>query len=243
MDYDYLIRYREKVDFCVWVLEVDGLHVPPFDRHQNGSGALRSAGLDAGNWQRWLGAVASDERAGIMVERRIDQLSKQLHDRVEADIQAREAPYTRLGAARKGAGALLDQVKGAWAIPAPPSASPPRRWHGPPEVGEQLEVLWKAFRKFRGPKARRATSLYGEAMSRFLRSPESGAWRELMAESYPDPRAQPCFYVVRYPGPAALLTEGSGIVLGTRGWDASPETVAEFLASAARGSERARESE
>jgi hypothetical protein len=47
------------VDFCIWVLEVDGLHVPPFDQHPEGDGSLRAAGLDAEAWQSWLTRVVN----------------------------------------------------------------------------------------------------------------------------------------------------------------------------------------
>src|ERR1700680_2908489 len=46
--------FSKEIDFCVWVLEVDGLHVPPFDQHPDGDGSLRAAGLAAENWQSWL---------------------------------------------------------------------------------------------------------------------------------------------------------------------------------------------
>ncbi len=46
--------FSEEIDFCVWVLEVDGLHVPPFDQHPDGDGSLRAVGLDGEKWQSWL---------------------------------------------------------------------------------------------------------------------------------------------------------------------------------------------
>ncbi len=45
------------LNFCVWVLLVDGLHAPPFDRHPAGDGRLRAAGLDPAGWRAWLEAV------------------------------------------------------------------------------------------------------------------------------------------------------------------------------------------
>jgi hypothetical protein len=43
--------------FCVRALVVDGLSVPPFDRHADGDGRLRQLGLDAGLWRDWVAAV------------------------------------------------------------------------------------------------------------------------------------------------------------------------------------------
>lgn len=42
------------VDFCLWVLQVDGLHVPPFDQHPEGDGSLRALGLTEDAWQTWF---------------------------------------------------------------------------------------------------------------------------------------------------------------------------------------------
>lgn len=45
------------VNFCVWVLLVDGLRVPPFDRHPDGSGQLRAAGMSQKSWYAWFSKV------------------------------------------------------------------------------------------------------------------------------------------------------------------------------------------
>ncbi len=56
------------LDFCVWVLERDGLRVAPFDRHADGDGSLRAAGLAPEAWRAWLGRVnaAGDEYKRLM---------------------------------------------------------------------------------------------------------------------------------------------------------------------------------
>lgn len=45
------------LSFCVRALVIDGLAVPPFDRHGDGDGRLRALGLDADMWREWLAAV------------------------------------------------------------------------------------------------------------------------------------------------------------------------------------------
>ena len=45
------------VAFCVRALVLDGLAVPPFDRHPDGDRRLRELGLDAETWAAWLAAV------------------------------------------------------------------------------------------------------------------------------------------------------------------------------------------
>jgi hypothetical protein len=45
------------VSFCVWTLRMDGLTVPPFDQHPQGSQALQQVGLTAATWREWVRAV------------------------------------------------------------------------------------------------------------------------------------------------------------------------------------------
>lgn len=70
--------YREgsdpTVDFCLWVLQVDGLQVPPFDQHPGGDGSLRALGLTADDWQTWFLRVLDPTQR----EHDVEQL-RQLH--------------------------------------------------------------------------------------------------------------------------------------------------------------------
>ncbi len=56
-------EFNMMVDFCVWVLERDGLTVAPFDRYAGGTGEARTQGLDADKWRAWLTAVVAREVA------------------------------------------------------------------------------------------------------------------------------------------------------------------------------------
>ncbi|MBO0794512.1 MAG: hypothetical protein J2P36_26660 [Ktedonobacteraceae bacterium] len=49
-----LTETDRNANFCIWVLEVDGLRVPPFEHHSEGNGILRAAGLNEGNWRSWV---------------------------------------------------------------------------------------------------------------------------------------------------------------------------------------------
>lgn len=46
--------FSKRVDFCIWVLEIDGLQIPPFNFHSDGNGLLRSQGMDGESWQSWV---------------------------------------------------------------------------------------------------------------------------------------------------------------------------------------------
>lgn len=64
--FDVSTSTNPMVDFCVWVLEVDGLKVAPFDQHADGDCSLRTAGLTAQDWQAWLRRICllTDRRLG-----------------------------------------------------------------------------------------------------------------------------------------------------------------------------------
>jgi hypothetical protein len=44
-------------DFCVWVLEEDGMRVSPFNSHVGGTNSLRSVGMREVDWQSWFSKV------------------------------------------------------------------------------------------------------------------------------------------------------------------------------------------
>ena len=51
--------FNLSIDFCVWILEVDGLHVPPFTHHPRYVGQLQTIGLTAATWYGWLERVVA----------------------------------------------------------------------------------------------------------------------------------------------------------------------------------------
>ncbi len=57
----YSIGFNAEIDFCVWTLEVDGLHIPPFNFHPDGNKSLRASGLNANNWRAWFAEVATSQ--------------------------------------------------------------------------------------------------------------------------------------------------------------------------------------
>ncbi len=50
------------VNFCTWVLTVDGLQVSPFDLHPSGDGSLQARGLNADRWERWFTETVIGQR-------------------------------------------------------------------------------------------------------------------------------------------------------------------------------------
>jgi hypothetical protein len=103
------------VDFCIWALVGDGLRVPPFDGHPEGSGALRGAGLDAQAWRAWLHAVVGAQEA---LSRRMGAI---------ADLTALTEPQ------RRGLEAAFEAAQG------------PAVWAGAATVRAELDRLWAAY--------------------------------------------------------------------------------------------------
>lgn len=103
------------IDFCVWALVGDGLRVPPFDGHPEGTGALRGAGLDAQAWRAWLHAVVGAQEA---LSRRMGAI---------ADLTALTEPQ------RRGLAAAFE------------AAQAPAVWSGPQAVRAELDRLWTTY--------------------------------------------------------------------------------------------------
>jgi hypothetical protein len=49
------------VAFAIWILEHDGLSIPPFDAHPEGDGQLRALGLNASSWRSWIETIVGAE--------------------------------------------------------------------------------------------------------------------------------------------------------------------------------------
>lgn len=110
------------VDFCVWVLEQDGLRVPPFDQHRDGDGELRALGMTGDLWLEWLREVV----------------------RLQGDDDARRGWAMRIRAAAANPTAAQP--------PIPPFLDPPAACPGPEALRERLAALWRGPRDTANPK-------------------------------------------------------------------------------------------
>lgn len=52
---------NRKVDFCIWVLQVDGLQFHPFTRHASGNRIFQELGLDVQTWTTWVRNVVASQ--------------------------------------------------------------------------------------------------------------------------------------------------------------------------------------
>lgn len=159
------IAVGDAIDFCVWVLEQDGLRVSPFDQHPDGDGSLRARGMTAETWLDWTKktALLLDQRLceqPDVIERRAGVIEQ--YEQCKALSTAQE-PHAFLPqfehaqlleqfdrqhqwqlAQREKIAAIVKQVYG--------EATPPDAWddeiavwNGNPAVAERLYELQQAY--------------------------------------------------------------------------------------------------
>ena len=155
------------VDFCIWVLEVDGLQVPEFDKHHPGNGVLRASGMDAESWQFWVKRVVllSDQRLNWRVENSQTELSTTLASMESATSEA-SMRYPQLNIPSVDNPALVGatwnyivwkeqhyhQAASAARLvykeseyPTWCPLPPPELWDGDSRVRELLQELWQQY--------------------------------------------------------------------------------------------------
>ncbi len=114
--FTYSDSYNMMVDFCIWVLGVDGLQVTPFDQHPNGDGSLRAIGLNAVSWQSWLIRVVNLQ-----------------YEQQQANMKrVTEDPFNT-------------QKIDPRSFFIPEVHNPPMAWKGGAAIGGRLVELWKQF--------------------------------------------------------------------------------------------------
>jgi len=159
--------FSPDVDFCTWVLEVDGLQVPPFDKHQKGNGVLRARDMDAESWQFWIRRVVllSDQRLNWRVEDSLTEVSTRLNS-IEHATSETSMRYPQLnfpdvdnpalvGATRnyivwkeqqyQQAATAVRQVYQESEYPTWCPLPPPELWDGDSRVRELLQELWQQY--------------------------------------------------------------------------------------------------
>jgi hypothetical protein len=149
------------LNFCVWTLIQDGLKIPPFDCHPEGSRELRNLGLNSENWWVWF------KRIMISFDQRIYWHISDIPNHTENtqsrfDIMRTEAKMLNPNLIPKNIpnNWLLDiQDAAVWQEQQYQEAKallgdiPPRRdysnpselWLGDPKIKEALDRLWSVY--------------------------------------------------------------------------------------------------
>lgn len=140
------------VDFCIWVLEVDGLRVPPFEYHAEGNGSLRAAGLDEESWQEWVTElIRRNDQSSYTAQKQSVQTTNEVfrtllakaglpndpHSEIVQDyLQTHPQEFTQL---------LIQAQQAQPGRFFPHSTTPLEAWSGSPEIGERLRELWVRY--------------------------------------------------------------------------------------------------
>ena len=169
--WSFSISYNDCLDFVVWVLEADGLQVPPFDQHPEGSQCLQASGLTAQAWQTWLTNTVQHLHYGDLLlqheqraplrqawQAQVKQAAVTLAQQQQLDptvVEARlERHFARQAAIQQTALAAARQIYGETTPPDVRRDKPPSVWVGAPAVADPLRELWSDFRALTQPRAR-----------------------------------------------------------------------------------------
>lgn len=137
------------VSFCVRALVLDGLAVPPFNRHADGDGALRQLGLDAEVWREWVASVLR-QHATIGEHGRAlgtPDARGPLRERARAAAEVLRLP----GSFCPGPVELREHLDDLFTDYAPAGEDWKRRMSGVPRLHgspRQQRALWKALTRF-----------------------------------------------------------------------------------------------
>lgn len=119
--------FNMMVDFCIYVLLVDGVRVSPFDIHAEGNKMLRMRGFTANDWHSWLAEVVA------------------LQDQQRATAYHRYDPPSIW----KGSSSVRDALSELWRIYEPLS-NERREWEA--RLGmkwtQELPTLWHDLKRY-----------------------------------------------------------------------------------------------
>ncbi|WGV29042.1 hypothetical protein [Halotia branconii] len=149
--------FNSHVDFCIWVLKIDGLKVPPFDQHPNGSRILQDKGMDVESWRLWLNKVVATQDYRLHFE--VSDLQSKVEEEL-ASLQALTAqmvqqdgtlPVIDWSAVRSSLTHVYTwkhelyrqavQQLGSLS----PQTVPPDVWQGKAEIKNLLNDLWQNY--------------------------------------------------------------------------------------------------
>lgn len=166
--WSYDLSNNQKINFCVWILKWDGLHVPPFESHPEGTKRLCQAGLDAQSWLEWFNRVIMTQDKRLLgcvsvedLQTRLEKIIKDL--RYAAHIsssspfairkyhfdEAKEREYwrNRLQRSLEGYLSASSQVS-----PFSRHCDPPELWAGNSQIKDLLWELWEDYQESLFPK-------------------------------------------------------------------------------------------
>jgi hypothetical protein len=227
--------FNTNVDFCVWVLEQDGLKVDPFVHHVGGNRALRKQGITETGWLEWFGRVlkTQDQRLNWHVENIPDFRRQQQgsFDRMRDDFN-RANPQSQIVSSVDG---LDIESKLAWQEQQYQKAitlvgnipisyeNPSILWNGSKSIQETLVGMWDLYKEQKDDRTRKFEE---HMMENFGVRSESNLYSELydrIKKSNPRPDALEIYQVI-YPQKIEFILSPSYAVMSLEnGFPGSPD--------------------
>jgi len=142
------LGFNQDVDFCVWVLTIDGLKSAPFDQHEAGNRCLQNLGLTVEQWQQWIFRVVVWQDPRLVWNQKVTP--SELNANTTLEISQFELDHDRF---------VRDQYEGAIAL-LPDDMSLEKEgtavalWQGSVEIAQQLQALWQEYQSQVRPSAR-----------------------------------------------------------------------------------------
>ena len=211
-----------KIDFCVWVLEVDGLRIPPFDKHQGGNKLLQAEGFNADTWREWLSRVVATQDLRLSVLQKPEEWIEMMIKSRNITASYEELDIDKLRASLAQEVSLMSQQNPklielaqsfSW------TSIPPEIWTGESNIGDILQKLWEDY----------------------LRAPRRGASRSHVnfefydeLQKYRDHLSYLHIYPVDYPTPVEYIVPPAAIILSLANGTAGSSVYCQSVLRAAR---------
>jgi hypothetical protein len=237
-------------DFCIWVLAIDGLRVPPFTHHPEGNQKLRDAGMSAESWFTWFTRVILledhrlgwDEQERQRVKLRMEQELPRYED--VAAVAEAEFPGLPLQPFETGRLTVQDQAYLDWqkshyeqALAAAsqffgdellphPSTSPPELWRGEMAVQAILKEMWTFYR----------SNVSHQREQQFIDNEQSYSSSSAYARLAPprSPVAALELYLIAYPELVELIIPPASVVLSVRTAQSQPALTGRVIQASER---------
>lgn len=213
-------EFNPYIDFCFWVLELDGLKVLPFNQCCEGNGELQARGLTATSWRTWLFQVVAwqDQRLGwddgyseeFIVEHLAESKRHAVETNQEIDLLTIRAKlveelawkFQQYQQAAAEVGLSPSPILGTQIYLESPD--PPQIWDEELSVGERLKELWKLYISRVFSRRHQEQCVQEEQLSPQL-------WSVLA--SYKEQLPVLHIYQVAYPQPLEYIVPPAAIIL------------------------------
>lgn len=250
------------INFCVWVLQIDGLSIPSFSHHSDGDHSLQNQGLNAESWQSWLARVVATKHPYLdchvpniqaKVAEEISSKEWEINKYVEliktlpddanyVDLKrtlpddATQEDWSRFRASiqRRLINSEQQYQQAVRQLgDIPRNVTPPELWNGVPAVREQLTELWQRYKVIcEQSQVALWETLTPQGVARHFHERYSNVSWSDL-EQYQSRLNALMFYVVEYPEPIEYIVPPISILISQPEWKCENEDLRSRTLSAA----------